>query len=174
MFSVMNLIFFAGILVLYLGAKQNPTMDLMVLEQSPYYITMLWCSCCFYVLFGLSHWIFVMNYLTLAIRVKYQDSDQFKSQVTWLNIMYYSFGALNVFTPIIGFAILSSSPTWSAIILMTVDGIWIFRAGVLFVALIILKKSLSAESRVTLNVTEMAIHLTAFTLFLVASVINLE
>jgi hypothetical protein len=79
-----------------------------------------------------------MDYLTLAIRVKYPDPEQFKNQVTWLNLMYYSFGALNVFTPIIGYAVRISSPKWSAIILTTVNVLWIFTAGVLLVALIIL------------------------------------
>jgi hypothetical protein len=55
--------------------------------------------------------------------------------------------------------------------MITVNVLWIFTAGVLFVALIILYRSLNAESRVTLNVKEMTIHLTAFTLFLVASFI---
>jgi hypothetical protein len=54
-----------------------------------------------------------MNYLTLAIRVKYQDSDQFQNQAKWLNIIYYSFGALNVSIPIIEYAVISSNnPIW--------------------------------------------------------------
>jgi hypothetical protein len=110
-----------------------------------------------------------MNYLTLAIRVKYQDSDRFQNQVTWLNIMYYSFCALNVFTPIIGYALRNSSPYWAGILLAAINLLWAFTAGVLFVALAILYRSLNAESRVTINAKEMTIHLTAFALFLAAS-----
>lgn len=46
--------------------------------------------------------------------------------------------------------------------------LWIFTAGVLFAALIILKRSLNAESKVIVNLKEMTIHFTAFALFLAA------
>ena len=129
-----------------------------------------WCTCSFDVLFGLSHWIFVMNYLTLAIRVKCPDPDQFQKHTIWINILYYSFGALNVFIPIIEYAIYSLSAKWAGILSNTLYILWIFTAVVLFVAVILLKRSLNEESKVTVNLKEMAIHLTAFSLFLAACV----
>ena len=111
-----------------------------------------------------------MNYLTLAIRVKYPHPDQFQKQTTWINIMYYSFGALNVLIPIIAFAINGSHRFVAAPLFTTVELLWIFTAGVLFVALIILKRSLDAEGKVTVNLKEMTIHFTAFALFLVACI----
>ena len=109
-----------------------------------------------------------MNYLTLAIRIKYPHPDQFQKQTVWINIMYYSFGALNVLIPIIAYATNSSYRIKRAALFTTVNLLWIFTAGLLFVALSILKKSLDAEGKVTVNLKEMTIHFTAFALFLVA------
>jgi hypothetical protein len=70
MISVMNLVWFIGVLFWYLSAKSTN-------EQQAYEFSQIfaWCACCYLVLFGTSHWIFVMNYLTLAIRIKYPDPD---------------------------------------------------------------------------------------------------
>ena len=51
-----------------------------------------------------------MNYLTLAMRIKYKEKGEFESQTTWLNIMYYIFGALSVIVPVIATSILWSHP----------------------------------------------------------------
>lgn len=57
----------------------------------------MWFICFGNVLFGLSHWIFVMNYFTLAKRL--QLKEEFDSHFTKYSIMYYGFGALNVLLP---------------------------------------------------------------------------
>jgi hypothetical protein len=62
MISAMNLIWFIGVLFWYLGTK---------LSNDHFLEIFLWCNCCYLVLFGTSHWIFVMNYLTLAMRIKH-------------------------------------------------------------------------------------------------------
>ena len=62
------------------------------------------------------------------------------------------------------------SVKWAVILSTTLYILWIFTAVVLFVAVILLKRSLNAESKVTVNLKEMAIHLTAFSLFLAACV----
>jgi hypothetical protein len=97
MMSAMNLAWFIAVLVLYLGAKQSTTYE----EFSTSYLTFIWAACIYEVLFGLSHWMFVMNYMTLAMRIKCSDLENFKDHVTWLNIMYYGLGILNVLTPIL-------------------------------------------------------------------------
>ncbi len=44
--------------------------------------------------------MFVMNYLTLALRLKYTKQD-FETALTRLNVLYYSFAALNCIAPIL-------------------------------------------------------------------------
>ncbi len=128
------------------------------------------CACCFEVLFGISHWIFVMNYLTLAIRIKYYLSDQFQTHIRQLNILYYGFGALNVCVPIIAVAIARSSHEGYKFLLIIVQLLWIFTVGVLYFALSILNKSLNAKNNVAVNFKEMMFHFGAFAIFVFASV----
>ena len=46
-----------------------------------------------------------MNYLTLALRLKY-TKQEFDSALTRLNVLYYSFAALNCIIPILGGALI--------------------------------------------------------------------
>jgi hypothetical protein len=101
MMSVMNLSWFFACLCVYLGGEKfddpNP-------YNIGYFVGYYWCACGYAVLFGLSHWMFVMNYFTLALRIKYTKRD-FDSELTRLNVLYYSVAALNFIVPIIGTAL---------------------------------------------------------------------
>jgi len=81
--------------------------------------------------------------------------------------MYYCFGALNFFTPIISTALIGKCVKVSNWLSYTVNFLWIFTVGVLFVALSIIKSTLKAESRVVLNFQAMTIHFIAFTIYAV-------
>jgi hypothetical protein len=99
--------------------------------------------------------------------MKYPDPVEFQSQTTWLNLMYYGFGALNFCTPIISTALIFKSPEVSSWFYITDDLLLIFTVGVLFVALFIIKRSLKAESKVAVNVKAMTLHLVAFAMYAV-------
>lgn len=58
-------------------------------------------------LFGVSHWLFVINYLTLAMRIKYSEQD-FEPIFKRLNLIYYTFAALNFIVPIVCAAVNNS------------------------------------------------------------------
>ena len=118
-------------------------------------------------LFGLSHWMFVMNYMTLAMRIKFSDSEKFENHTTWLNIMYYGLGALNVCIPILQAAFTVSNPTVSNWLWLAVDILWIITAVVMILALVIISRSLDPETRVAVNCKEMSIHILVFTIFAV-------
>ena len=79
--------------------------------------------------------------------------------------MYYGFGALNFFMPIIFTALIVKSPKVSFWLSVTLDIFWIFTVVVLLVALSIIKKTLSAEGRVAVNVKAMTIHFFAFAIY---------
>ena len=79
--------------------------------------------------------------------------------------MYYSFGALNFFTPIISTACIEKCVKVSGWLSFTLNFFWIFTVGVLFVALSIIKSSLKAESRVVVNFQAMLIHFLAFAIY---------
>jgi hypothetical protein len=101
MMSTMNLAWFIGCLSLFLGINHitnAATIEEVLTSDSA--TAFNWCACCYEVLFGLSHWIFVINYLTLAMRIKCSDPGKFKGHATWLNIMYYGVGALNACIPV--------------------------------------------------------------------------
>jgi hypothetical protein len=106
-----------------------------------------------------------MNYLTLAMRIKYKEKGEFESQNTWLNIMYYGFGALIVLIPVIATSILWSRPkanAWLEIINLI---LWIFTVVVMLVALIILYRTLNTENRSAVNVKAVTLHFAAFAIF---------
>ena len=65
MISAMNLIFFVGSYYLYRGLTTD---DKDTFDRD--FKIFVWCTCCYGVLFGTSHWIFVMKYLNLAMRMK--------------------------------------------------------------------------------------------------------
>ncbi len=82
--------------------------------------------------------------------------------------MYFGFGALNFFTPIILGALLAffaNKPKFSNWLSITINFLWIFTVGVLFVALSIIKTSLKAEKRVAVNIREIFIHCIAFAIY---------
>ena len=101
MMSFMNLAWFIAVWYLYLAVKnigeETTLYDFFVSES---FTIFNWSSGIYTLLFGLSHWMFVMNYLTLAMRIKCLDQSKFECHMTWLNIMYYGFGTLNVCLPI--------------------------------------------------------------------------
>ena len=111
-----------------------------------------------------------MNYLTLVMRIKYPNQAQLQIQIKWINPMYYGFGALNFFLPIIFTALIGKSPGVSFWLSLILNIIWIFTVAVLFVALSIIKRSLSAESRVAVNVMAMTTHFIAFAIYAVESI----
>jgi len=59
------------------------------------------CACAYLVLFGLSKWLFMMNYFSLACKLKYSEQE-FDAALPWINAIYYSFSALNILLPILG------------------------------------------------------------------------
>ncbi len=79
--------------------------------------------------------------------------------------MYYGFGALNFFMPIISTALIGKCVKVSSWLSFTLNFLWIFTIGVLFVALWIIKRSLKAESRVVVNFKAMFIHFLAFAIY---------
>ena len=101
MLSVMNLSWFFACLCVYLGGEKFEDTNS---APKGYVAGYHWFACGYAVLFGLSHWMFVMNYFTLALRIKYTKRD-FDLALTRLNLLYYSFAALNCLVPIIGTAL---------------------------------------------------------------------
>ena len=67
MMSVMNLSWFLACFCIYAGGMKFENSDTY---DERYLIGFEWFACSYGLLFGLSHWIFVMNYLTLALRLK--------------------------------------------------------------------------------------------------------
>ncbi len=100
MLSLMNLSWFFACLCVYLGGEKFEDTK----SASNYVAGYFWCACGYGVLFGLSHWMFVMNYFTLALRIKYTKRD-FDLALTRLTVLYYSFAALNCLVPIIATAL---------------------------------------------------------------------
>jgi len=84
MMSTANIVWFIGVLFLNWGAKRYTEKEQAAKECLEIY---LWCSSCYLVLFGVSHWMFVMSYLKLAIRIKNPDPIVFKNQTLWLNLV---------------------------------------------------------------------------------------
>ena len=113
-----------------------------------------------------------MNYITLAVRIKYSDpSDvgKFENHTIWLNIMYYGFGALNVCIPILQAVFFGSKYDVSNWLFFAITLLWIVTAVVMIVALVIISRSLDAETRVVLNFKEISLHISAFIIFAVDS-----
>jgi hypothetical protein len=167
MMSAMNLAWFIGVLALYLGAKQMPTNKEFFASTA--YTTCIWCACIYDVLFGLSHWMFVMNYMTLAMRIRYSDSGKFQNHTAWLNIGYYGVGALNVCAPILRGAFAESNPTVANYFWLSAAILWVFTAAVMVAALAIISRSLDAETRVVVNCKEISLHISVFTIFALCS-----
>jgi hypothetical protein len=92
-----------------------------------------------------------MNYLKLAICIKNPDPAELKNQTTWLNLIYYSVGALNICTPIISAAILGKLPHVSGWLTLTVDFLFVFTSVVLLITLCLIKKSLNEQDSLALN-----------------------
>ncbi len=97
MMSAMNLAWFIAVWYLNVAAENITSLDELLAAKS--LNTWIWGACWYMVLFGLSHWMFVMSYFTLALRIKYPD--RFKDFAAYLNIVYYAVGALNVVIPIL-------------------------------------------------------------------------
>jgi hypothetical protein len=103
MMSVMNLSWFLGCLCAYLGGEKLEDGN-SIDDLTGYVAATTWFAVGYGVLFGLSHWMFVMNYLTLALRLRYTKQD-FETAFTRLNVLYYSFAALNCIVPILAGAL---------------------------------------------------------------------
>lgn len=100
MMSAMNLAWFIAVWYLNVAAENKSSLDELLAAKS--LNTYIWGACWFMVLFGLSHWMFVMSYFTLGLRIKYPD--RFKNFAAYLTIVYYAVGALNVIIPILNTA----------------------------------------------------------------------
>jgi len=72
MISAMNLIFFVGMIYFYDGIVSEDKQTFLRDDK-----ILIWCTCCYLVLFGTSHWMFVMKYLNLAMRMKYPNEAEF-------------------------------------------------------------------------------------------------
>ena len=97
MMSAMNLAWFIAVWYLNVASENISSLDELLAAKS--LNTWIWGSCWYMVLFGLSHWMFVMSYFTLGLRIKYPD--RFKDFAAYLTIVYYAVGALNVIIPIL-------------------------------------------------------------------------
>ena len=106
-----------------------------------------------------------MNYLTLAMRIKCKDAGQFENHLTWLNTIYYSFGALSVCIPILRAAFFISNPTVSNWFGLSMSVFFIFTAAMMIVALVVISRVLDAEARVVVNFKEVSLHIFAFSMF---------
>jgi len=107
--------------------------------------------------------MFVMNYLTLALRLKYTKQN-FDSALKRLNVLYYSFAVLNCIIPILGGALISV-PVLALCFGICMNCLWLFTVVVLFVALGILRSVLRNNNSVELNYKALTLHLMAFLLF---------
>jgi hypothetical protein len=115
-------------------------------------------------LFGLSHWILVMNYFTLAVKLHYPKKE-FDRKLPRLNLIYFGVGALNVLLPISRqVCVLTNKYTISGYFVIALTLTWVLTAAVLFWALVILKR-FSGQHIIQLNVKEMSVHCLAFLLF---------
>ena len=123
-----------------------------------------WFVCLGNSLFGVSHWMFVMNYFTLALKLHY-SKEEFITKLGKLNILYYGFGALNALLPLAR-QVCIMKEQWFASGIMAIGQVlsWVFTAAVLFWALVVLKKC-SGQHSIYLNVKEMSKHALSFFLF---------
>ena len=97
MMSAMNLAWFIAVWYLNVASENISSLDELLAAKS--LNTWIWGACWYMVLFGLSHWMFVMSYFTLGLRIKYPD--RFNNFAAYLTIVYYAVGALNVIIPIL-------------------------------------------------------------------------
>jgi hypothetical protein len=104
-----------------------------------------------------------MNYLTLALRLKYSKQD-FDSALIRLNVMYCVFASLNVIVPILEAALYKSVKV-SGYLDISVNCLWLFTVGVLLVALSILRSVLHDKNNVEVNYRALTLHCIAFLLF---------
>jgi hypothetical protein len=79
--------------------------------------------------------------------------------------MYYGIGALNFCIPILQAGFFVSNTVFSGILLIATDFLFIFTAVILSVALLIIKRSFDAETRIAANIKEMSLHIAAFWIF---------
>jgi len=161
MMSAMNLAWFIASWFLNEAAENATSLEEALATKS--YTIFNWGACSYAVLFGLSHWMFVMSYFTLALRAKYPD--KFGDFSAWLNRVYYAVGALNVLLPILQAGLNKFSFKISGIFMVAVTLLWILSSVVMILSLVFLKRSFDAQSRVLANIKEMLLHATVFVIF---------
>ena len=81
--------------------------------------------------------------------------------------MYYGFGALNIFIPILQSVFFVSHPILSSYLNILMSLLWIGTSVVMILALVIITRSLDAETNAKVKVKEISLHISAFTIFAV-------
>ena len=88
---IMNVSFYIGALIILIGEIQDGKDVPTLLTYGLCFLTVYSC------LFGLVHWVFVMNYFYIALSI----SDSKHKDSVWVHGVYYSIAFFQVLFPII-------------------------------------------------------------------------
>ena len=147
MFCLMNIFWFAAQTSLYVQIViQNKGLN----EANIIYFDIF--GCMFSVTYGVSHWMYAVNYLSLAYRIK--DSLS-RPWISYINIVFL---VLNISIPIVGSLFLEKKLTVHSILYLLFEVVQIFTVCVLLFALKLIKNQVDEQGERTLNLFTLRLH----------------